>query len=150
MTDKSTTDQHDMPSVVLFDGVCNLCIGSVQFIIKRDSTRMFHFAALQSDTAKQLLSTFEVEPDGLNSFYLVRQGICFERSDAALEVVKYLDGYWWLLGCLRWIPRKLRDAVYNAIGRQRYRLFGKREVCLVPSQDVLDRFIGDKSEIENA
>lgn len=137
----TNSGDQDMTSVILFDGVCNLCIGSVQFIIKRDSTRTFRFAALQSDAAKQLLARFEIQPEGLNSFYCIRQGICLERSDAALDVAMHLDGYWWLLGGFRWIPRKLRDWIYNVVGNQRYRIFGRRDTCLIPTDDLQDRFI---------
>jgi len=141
--DITTTDLLSTSSIVLFDGVCNLCVGSVQFIMKRDSKRIFRFAALQSDTGKQLLATFGIDASELTSFYCIRQGTCLQQSDAALYIAQQLDGYWWILGALRWVPRKLRDALYNAVGSQRYRLFGKRAACLVPDNDVLDRFIQD-------
>jgi predicted DCC family thiol-disulfide oxidoreductase YuxK len=144
----AATHSLNNTSIILFDGVCNLCVASVQFIIKRDSKRNFQFAALQSNSAKNLLAPFDIEACQLNSFYCIQHGVCLERTDAALLIAGQLDGYWWLTGGLRWIPRKIRDALYDALGSQRYRLFGKRNVCLVPDDfspdsDLQNRFILD-------
>lgn len=128
--------------IVLFDGICNLCNASVQFIIRHDSSVRFHFAALQSDYAKRVLSENGLNPDGLESILLSKEGKVYFRSDAALEIARELDGLWPLLYAFRIIPPFIRDMVYNGIARNRYRWFGKRDACMIPTPELRDRFIG--------
>jgi predicted DCC family thiol-disulfide oxidoreductase YuxK len=128
-------------AIVLFDGVCNLCTSTVQFLIKRDPHGYFTFASLQSGIGRQLLEEHGLQLDALDTFVLVEGSRCFTRSDAALRVAQHLSGGWALLRVLSLIPKPLRDCGYTVIARHRYRWFGKQETCLVPSRDILDRFL---------
>lgn len=123
--------------VILFDGVCNLCTGSVQFVIERDSAKRFRFASLQSPVAERLLG----RRDELESVVLFEQGRVYRKSTAALRISRRLDGAWPLLAVLLVIPKFLRDAVYDWIGRRRYRMFGKRDECWVPNAELAERFL---------
>ncbi|MBX2965909.1 MAG: thiol-disulfide oxidoreductase DCC family protein [Cyclobacteriaceae bacterium] len=127
--------------VVLFDGVCNLCSSSVQFIIKRDYRARYHFASLQSSAGQQLLQKFNLPADALYSIILVRGDAFLERSDAALEIARNLSGLWPLFYIFKIIPRFLRDPVYNWISRNRYRWFGKKDACWLPTAELKARFI---------
>jgi predicted DCC family thiol-disulfide oxidoreductase YuxK len=123
--------------VILFDGVCNLCTGSVRFVIARDARARFRFASLQSAVARKLLG----ERDQLESVVLVEGGKVYRKSTAALRVARRLDGAWPLLAALLVIPRPLRDAVYDWIGRRRYRWFGRTDACWTPQPGLAERFL---------
>ncbi len=130
------------PTVVLFDGVCNLCHRSVQFIVKRDPGRRFRFAALQSERGRQLLTRHGLPPEGLESLVLIDGGLSYTKSDAALRIAGRLPAPWPILATALVIPRPLRDGLYGVIARNRYRWFGRKDSCLVPSGDLADRFLG--------
>ena len=123
--------------IILFDGVCNLCTRSVRFVIERDARKQFRFASLQSPLAAKLLGA----PATLESMVLVLDGRVYRKSTAALLIARRLGGLWPLLAALLVIPRPLRDALYDWIGRRRYRWFGKREVCWTPQGDLAERFL---------
>ncbi len=127
--------------IVLFDGVCNLCNGTVQFIIKRDPKARFIFASLQSDFGIALQKKFGLDPSSLNSFFVIEDETLYQRSDAALHVAGYLNGIWPILRVLRFIPRFIRDTVYNTVSSNRYRIFGKTESCTIPTPKLRARFI---------
>jgi predicted DCC family thiol-disulfide oxidoreductase YuxK len=127
--------------VILFDGVCNLCTGSVRFVIERDSRKQFRFASLQSPVAEKLLGAQARDGDRLESVVLVVGARTYRKSTAALLIARRLDGLWPLLSVLLAIPRPVRDAVYDWIGRRRYRMFGKRDVCWKPQPELADRFL---------
>lgn len=127
--------------VILFDGVCNLCNRSVQFIIKRDRNKKFCFAALQGKAGEAFLKKFDLPADTFNSFILVEGDKVYTRSAAALRVAKHLGGGWTLLYGFMMLPRFARDAMYNVIARNRYKWFGKREECMVPTPELMDRFL---------
>lgn len=135
------SDAEVRPAIVLFDGVCNLCTASVQFIIRCDSRKRFRFASLQSPVAAQLLNIYEAHDGRLDSMILLTDGRTYRKSDAALRIARRLDGWWPLLSVLLLIPRPVRDAVYDWMGRWRYRMFGRREVCWIPSPQISDRFL---------
>jgi len=128
--------------ILLFDGVCNLCNQSVQFIIKADKEGIFRFASLQSDFAKEHLKHFEKATENLETIYLLKDEEICARSDAALEIAKELGGLWQLFYVFKIIPRPIRDAVYNLISRNRYRWFGKQESCMIPTPELRARFLG--------
>jgi predicted DCC family thiol-disulfide oxidoreductase YuxK len=130
-------------ALVLFDGVCNLCNGSVQFIIDRDPRGYFTFAALQSEAAAPALSRCGRDPEMLDSIVLVEEGRCFTRSTAALRIARRLSGLWpaFYLGIV--IPRVLRDMLYDLIARHRYRWFGRTESCRIPTPELRARFLDD-------
>jgi len=123
--------------VVLFDGVCNLCNGAVRFLVARDTKSRFSFAALQSKTAHGI---FGKNPP-LESIVLYEAGITYTKSTAVLRIARGLRFPWPLLYAFTVVPRPLRDAVYDWVARHRYRWFGKREVCLVPTPELRDRFL---------
>ena len=128
-------------SVVLFDGVCNLCNGCVRFILNRDTGGVFRFAALQSEISKNILKKSGLTTDGLDTFILVEGEKCYVRSEAALRVARRLGGAWGLLYVFIIIPRSLRDYVYGIVVRHRYEWFGKRPECMVPGPGDQERFL---------
>jgi predicted DCC family thiol-disulfide oxidoreductase YuxK len=126
--------------VILFDGVCNLCTGSVQFILKRDKEKKFLFASLQSSYGQDLLKQLDLPTDTFNSFILYDGGKIFTRSTAALKMFSQLKGWRWVK--IFWIvPKFIRDAVYNLIAKNRYRWFGKKEECWLPTPELKARFL---------
>lgn len=127
--------------VVLFDGVCNLCSGSVQFIIKRDKKGIFRFASLQSGYARNQLLKLGSPSSELYSIMVLEDGVLYERSDAILKIVANLGGFWSALNGFKIIPRFLRDAMYNLIAKNRYRIFGKKDQCMIPTPELKARFI---------
>ncbi len=138
---RDSSDPDLSGSAVLFDGVCNLCNGSVGFIIKRDPRSVFRFAPLQSDISKSILQEFGLSNDSLDTFVLVEDGKCYVRSEAALRVARRLGGVWGLFYAFIIIPRPLRDYVYGIVARHRYKWFGKREECMVPEPEHRERFL---------
>jgi predicted DCC family thiol-disulfide oxidoreductase YuxK len=130
----------DQP-VILFDGVCNFCNGAVNFAIKRDKKAILKFATLQSGMASQLLDKFSLSAVDLNSFVLIENGKVYTRSTAALKVFQYLDGLWPLMYGFIIVPKFLRDVVYKLIAKNRYRWFGIREKCMIPTPEVRSRFL---------
>ncbi|MDQ7039477.1 MAG: thiol-disulfide oxidoreductase DCC family protein [Rhodothermus sp.] len=127
--------------IVLFDGVCNLCNGFVNFIMDRDPAGYFKFGALQSEAARPYLERLGLQPDYMDSIVLIENDRCYRDSTAALRILRRLKGPWPLLYGLIVVPRPLRDAVYRWIARNRYRWFGRREQCRVPTPDLLARFL---------
>lgn len=126
--------------VIFFDGVCNLCNSSVQFIIKKDKESKFRFASLQSAPGQEILQQYNLSQTDFNSFILFEDGKLYTRSTAALRVLSQLKGWKWS-GVFKWVPRFLRDGVYNVIARNRYKWFGKQEACMLPSPDLMSRFL---------
>jgi predicted DCC family thiol-disulfide oxidoreductase YuxK len=127
--------------VILFDGVCNLCNSSVQFIIRHDPGGRFKFAALQSPFGQQQLKKFGIPQDALNSVILIKEAVAFQRSDAALEIACDFTGMWKGLYYFKIIPRFFRDWIYDQISKNRYSLFGKRDECMIPTSELKARFI---------
>lgn len=126
--------------IILFDGVCNLCNGTVQFVIKRDESGRFRFASLQSEFGKQVIDKFKI-PANLSTFILIEEARIYKKSTAALRVARKLVFPWKLLFAFILIPRFIRDAVYNYVARNRFKFFGKRENCWIPSADLKHLFI---------
>lgn len=131
-------DEHP---VVLFDGVCNLCEGSVQFLIKRDPEGIFRFAPLQSAVAEELLEGYETNPDDLDSVVLLEGEKLYKKSDAVLRAARHIGGVYRLLWSFRWLPRTLRDWLYDFVASRRYGWFGKKETCMMPTPDISSRFL---------
>jgi predicted DCC family thiol-disulfide oxidoreductase YuxK len=128
--------------IVLFDGVCNLCSTSVQFILQRDPAGRFRFASLQSDLAQRLLTEHGLDPKALDSVVVVDGDRLYRESDAALRIARDLKGAWKALTVFRVIPRPVRDWAYRLIARNRYRWFGKSETCWLPTPELRGRFLG--------
>ncbi len=129
------------PTIILFDGVCNLCAWSVQFIIRRDAGRVFRFASLQSEVGRNITRQHGLDKSALSSFILVENGRAWRESDAALRVCKHLPWPWRWLPVFLLVPRVLRDPVYRLIARNRYRWFGKSDTCLMPTPEMRARFL---------
>lgn len=119
--------------VILFDGVCNLCNSSVLFVIKHDSKNQFRFASIQGDYGQQVLKQFHLPPNSLNSFILLKDNQIYTHSTGALKVVKELSGAWRWLYVFIIVPPFIRNRVYQFITKNRYKWFGKKESCMVPS-----------------
>jgi predicted DCC family thiol-disulfide oxidoreductase YuxK len=134
------TRLSDSHPIVLFDGVCNLCNSSVQFIIDRDPHAQFRFAPLQSEVGETLRAAHEI-PEELDSIVLIDGGRPYWKSSAALRVARRLQGAWSLLFALIVIPAFLRDAIYGWIARNRYRWFGREDACRLPSPELEERFL---------
>jgi len=132
---------NDDKLIVLFDGICNLCNSLVLFIIKRDKNKKFKFASLQSEIGQQLLLNSNLSQIDIDSFVLIKDSTVFLKSSAALHVLKEIGGVWKLFYLFILIPRPLRDFVYDKIANSRYRVFSKRNVCMVPIDDLKDRFL---------
>lgn len=130
-----------MPSLILFDGVCNLCNGFVQFVIARDPRGAFQFGALQSLAARRILDRLDVAQPLPDSLVLIENGAMYTRSAAALRIVRRLTFPWPLASLFLVIPAVLRDAVYDLIAGRRYRWFGRRDQCMVPTPEIRSRFI---------
>lgn len=133
-------------SVVLFDGVCNFCNGSVQWMIARDKKKRLRFAALQSAAGQKILRRFGLPPEGINSFLFIDNGKLFHRSTAALRVARRLGGVYSFAYLAILVPAALRDAVYNIVATHRYQWFGKRDACIIPTPDVRALFLDDTDE----
>lgn len=127
--------------IIFFDGVCNLCNGAVQFIIKRDTKKTFQFASLQSAFAHDQLKEHQIDVTALQSIVLKSGNTIYTKSTAALRIAKQLSGGWPLLYSFMIIPAFIRDWVYDGIAKNRYRWFGKQDVCMVPTPDLKDRFL---------
>ena len=136
-----------MRATILFDGVCNLCNGFVQFVIARDPGAYFHFAPLSSETAGRLLKEAGVGGPIPDSMVLVEDGQVYFRSDAPLRVSRRLAFPWSLLAGFLVIPRFIRDRAYDFIAARRYLWFGKRDACLLPTPELRNRFPDSSSEI---
>ena len=129
--------------VILFDGVCNVCDGFVQFILKRDKRGLFYFASLQSDIAQQLLAKHKITIKELSTVVLIDQDNdkTYTHSDVPLIVAKDLGGMCAIFYLFRILPKGLRDRFYNWFAENRYRLFGKKEVCMLPQPEWHSRFL---------
>ncbi|ASK63985.1 thiol-disulfide oxidoreductase [Virgibacillus phasianinus] len=129
-----------MVRIILFDGECNFCDKSVQFIIKRDPKGHFKFASLQGDIGKELLNKHN-SPKGIDSFVLIENNKCYLKSSAALQVCKNLKGAWKLLYILLVFPKPFRNFLYGIIAKNRYKWFGTKESCMLPSPEERKRFL---------
>ena len=127
--------------IILFDGVCNFCNYWVNFAIKRDKKIKLKFAALQGETAKQLLPKNNINPTSLSSVIFIDNGKAYTQSSAAIRICKHLDGGWKLFYGLIIIPKFIRDFVYNIIACNRYKWFGKKESCMMPTPEMRERFL---------
>jgi predicted DCC family thiol-disulfide oxidoreductase YuxK len=127
--------------LILFDGVCNLCNGTVQFLIRRDPRKKFYFASLQSPKGQAEMKRFGLDPEALHSIVVIDGDRAYQRSAAAIHVAASLGGLWSIFKIFSFVPKFLRDPVYNLIARNRYRLFGKRDECMIPTPEMKSHFL---------
>lgn len=129
--------------IILFDGLCNLCDGTVQFIIKRDTKDVFRFVSLQSDLGRELLQKLPIEFQLMDSVILYEsEKVFFYKSQAVFEIVKSIGGIYYFLLIFKLLPNAITNSVYDFIAKNRYRWWGKKESCLVPSKDLQSKFLG--------
>lgn len=129
-----------MSSIVLFDGVCNFCNGAVNFIIKHDHEKRFKFAPLQSEIGMEMRAKYEIGDD-IDSIILIEDDRAFMHSTAGLRVAKKLGGIWSLGYVFIVVPTFLRDWAYKLFAKYRYRLFGRRDSCMLPTPEIRERFL---------
>jgi predicted DCC family thiol-disulfide oxidoreductase YuxK len=127
--------------VILFDGVCNFCNGAVNFVIKRDKKAVIQFAPLQSEKGRLYMRQFGLPENDIKTFVFIEDNKAYTRSAAALKVCRYLGALWPLFYGLIIIPKFIRDGIYNFIAKNRYKWFGQKEQCMVPTPDVRKRFL---------
>lgn len=138
----AVSSASDDRPILLFDGVCNLCNGVTQFVIRRDPPpAKFRFAALQSQAGRRLQREHGLEEGALDTFVLIEDGVAYVRSTAALRVARRMGAPWSLAYAFIVVPRPLRDALYRWISRNRYRWFGVRDACMVPTPELRSRFL---------
>jgi predicted DCC family thiol-disulfide oxidoreductase YuxK len=138
--------EADAP-ILLFDGVCNLCNGLVAFILRNDPRHRFRFASLQSPAGQELLKRHDLPTADLDSVVLIEGTRAFTRSTAVLRTARRMGFLWPLAFVFILIPRPLRDLVYKLIGKNRYRMFGRREACMLPTPDIRARFLTQVEDI---
>lgn len=127
--------------IILFDGVCNFCNGAINFIIKQDKKRIFRFAPLQSEIGQQLLSKYSLSAEKLDSFVLIDNGKAYQKTSAAIQLYPKLGGGWKMMKGLWIVPQFIRDFFYDVIAKNRYRWFGKKEACMIPSPEIRSLFL---------
>ncbi|WP_033543468.1 thiol-disulfide oxidoreductase DCC family protein [Planococcus sp. CAU13] len=127
-------------AIVLFDGDCNFCDSSVQFIINHDPAGYFHFASLQSEVGEKLSREYNI-PDDVDSLVLIQNGEAFVKSEGALRISRHLTGLWKLAYHLRPFPAAIRDGAYDVIAKNRYKVFGKLNSCALPPPHIRKRFL---------
>ena len=131
---------QDKP-IIFFDGVCNLCNSSVQFILKKDTNNVFLFSSLQSDAAKGILLQYNLENFDLSSIILVENNVIYQKSTAVLKIAKRLTGISKYTYVFIIVPKFIRDGVYSLIAKNRYKWFGKRDSCMLPTAALKLRFL---------
>lgn len=129
------------PAIVLFDGVCNLCDATINFVIDRDPNGRFRFASLQSEVAQQLLQELAFSQRSLDSIVLIESGSYYTQSTAVLRIARHLPGVWPFLYSFIIVPAPIRDYVYSWVARNRYRWFGQSQTCRVPTPELQARFL---------
>lgn len=128
-------------ALLLFDGVCNLCSGSVQAVLAIDRKGLIRFTPIQSPYGRQLALAHGIDPDAPTSFLFLDKGRALEKSEAVIALLRRLGPPWSWLAILRLLPERWRDAAYDALAANRYRLLGRRRTCMVPSAAVRERFV---------
>lgn len=128
--------------IILFDGVCNLCNSSVQFVIERDSDNVYKFAALQSEIGQQLAKERGIDTSVVDSIILIEPGVAYyTKSTAALKIAQTFGGAWQLTKVLEWIPENIRNKVYDYIAKNRYKWYGQKDACMIPTPDLKSKFL---------
>ena len=136
---------QDLPKnkkIILFDGVCNLCNGAVQFIIKHDKKDIFRFVALQSELGIEICKYIGVNPTKIDSIIFYNPGVAYYfKSSVAIEIAEELGGIYSLISILKIFPEKLLNYFYDYIARNRYKWYGKKESCMIPTPELKAKFL---------
>ncbi|MEC8553513.1 MAG: thiol-disulfide oxidoreductase DCC family protein [Planctomycetota bacterium] len=144
MNEIQSISEEESPSghpVVLFDGTCNFCSLSVQFILRNERDSNLHFATLQSEVGQQRLMDHDMPRDRMDSMILIDQEQAYDCSDAALRVLQHLRAPWRWARIFVFVPKPIRDWCYRILAKNRYRIFGQSEVCMVPKPELKSRFL---------
>jgi len=136
-----TCERMDKKPIILFDGICNLCNSAIQTVIKHDPDGKFQFASLQSNEGQKLLQQYQLPVNNFTSFVLIQNGDVYTKSTGALKVAKQINGWWKLLYVFIILPKFIRDPVYNWIANNRYKWFGKKDECMIPTPELKARFL---------
>ncbi len=138
---------QDGKKIILFDGVCNLCNNAINFVIKRDKKDVFRYASLQSEISKKLIAEKGIDTSELDSIILINpKGAYYHKSTAALQIAKQLSGMYPSLSVFLIFPKFLRDWIYDIIAKNRYRWFGKKESCMIPTPELRALFIDQNNQ----
>jgi predicted DCC family thiol-disulfide oxidoreductase YuxK len=140
-TQETAIAESDEHPILVFDGVCNLCNGAIQFIIPRDPEGKIRFAPLQSELGVDIRDQSGISTDNLETVVFVDDGLAYTKSDAAIRIGEQLGGVFRLLSLGRLVPRRLRDRIYDFVAENRYDWFGQKDQCMIPDEDVSDRFL---------
>lgn len=128
--------------IILFDGVCNLCNASVQFVIKHDKKDLFRFVALQSDLGAAIIRHIGIDQKNIDSVILYEPGVAyFYKSSAALEIAKHFGGFFNFATLFRIVPAFLRNPIYDYVAKNRYKWYGKNESCMIPTPELKSKFL---------
>jgi predicted DCC family thiol-disulfide oxidoreductase YuxK len=128
--------------LILFDGICNFCNSAVNFVIKKDKEAVIHFAPLQSPKGRLYLKQYNYPVNHLNSFLFIEENKVYTKSTAALKVCRHLKGLWPLCYGFIIVPKFIRDGIYSWVAKNRYKWFGVRQECMMPTPEVRSRFVG--------
>ena len=131
--------------IILFDGVCNFCNSSINFIIDHDPEKHFKFAALQSEIGQEILRKFDKNTEDFDSVFLLKNNTLYQKSEAALEITKHLSGFWKYLAVFNIFPTSFLNFFYDIIAKNRYRFFGKADSCRIPTPELRERFLIENS-----
>ena len=128
--------------IILFDGVCNLCNGAVLFVIKRDKKDIFRYAALQSEIGQKLTQERGIDTEKVDSIVLIEPGIAYyTKSTAALKIANHFGGLWKLLYVFNWLPEGFRNGIYDYVAANRYKWFGRKDACMIPTPELKSKFL---------
>lgn len=127
--------------IILFDGICNFCNSAVKFTLKRNTKKNILFAALQSEAGQRLLQQYKLPVNNFESFIFIENGKAYKQSTAGLKVCRHLRGLWPVCSGFMIVPKFIRDGIYNWIAKNRYKWFGVRQQCMIPTPDVKERFL---------
>lgn len=127
--------------IIFFDGVCSFCNFWVKFAFKRNKKRNLYYAALQDEKSKEILARYNIDTSKLISVVFIDKGKAYTKSSAALQICKYLNPFWNFAFILILIPKFLRDPIYDLIGKNRYKWFGKKDACMIPSKEMRAQFL---------
>lgn len=137
--------KSDEYQIILFDGVCNFCNSSINFIIDHDPEKHFKFAPLQSDFGQKILRQFNKNTEDFDSVILLKNNQLYQKSAAALEITKHLSGFWKYLAIFGILPNFILNFFYDIVAKNRYRIFGKSDACRMPTPDLKERFLVENS-----
>ncbi len=128
--------------IILFDGVCNLCSSAVQYVIEHDKKDVFRFTALQSDLGQEILKHIGINPNEIDSIVMYEPGVAYYyKSTAAIEIARHFGGVFHFGTIFKIMPRFLRDSIYDYVARNRYKWYGKKESCMIPTAELKSKFL---------